>query len=165
MAGRARGRRAPDARALRPRSAPPPPALPVPIPAVVLDFDFELAVAMLMLEEPFAMAVLEMIITVVMPAMVVEEDVVAAMPAMAGVIEQIIRAASTSVTTPTAPTAAGTAATSLGQQDDTARRRLSLCQCATARPESDPQHQGQNYYQPYHRHLRLFPRRAVAADC
>jgi hypothetical protein len=38
----------------------------VPTPAVVLDFNLELAVAMLMHEEPFAMAVLEMISPVVM---------------------------------------------------------------------------------------------------
>jgi hypothetical protein len=60
---------------------------------VALDFNLELAVAMLMHEEPFAMAVLEMLIPVVMPAVVIEEEVVAAMPAVAGVIEQSIRAA------------------------------------------------------------------------
>jgi hypothetical protein len=144
---------------------------------VVVDFNLELAVAMLMHEESFAMAVLEIIIPVVMPAMVIEEDVVAAVPAVAGVIEQIIRAAAPTMTevvgqvirpaspTVTAATAAGTAATTLGQQDGTPRRRLNLSQGVSARPESDPQHRGQNYYQPYHRHLRLFSRRVVAADC
>jgi hypothetical protein len=70
------------------------------------------------------MAVLEMIIPVVMPAMVVEEDVVAAMPAVAGVAGQVIRTASATVT---AATAAGAAATTLGQQDDTPRRRRNRC--------------------------------------
>jgi len=89
----------------------------VPTPAVVLDFDLDLAMAVLVHEETFAVTVLEKIVTMVMPAMVVEEDVVPAVPAMAGVAELVIRAASPTVTPTIAPTAAGAAAASLGQQD------------------------------------------------
>jgi hypothetical protein len=110
----------------------------VPTSAVVLDFDLELAMPVLMHEESFAVTVLEKIVTMVMPAMVVEEDVVAAMPAMAGVVELVIRAASPTVP----PTVAGAAAASLGQQDGPADRCFSLDRCDSGGTEGDCQQQG-----------------------
>jgi len=123
------------------RAPAPPPALPVPTPAVILDFDLGLTVAMLVPEEPMAVAVLEMIIPVVMPAMVIEEYAVAAMPAMTGVVEEVIRAASASATI--VPTPAGAAATTLGQQDRPIIRRFNLRRCDTGGAKTDRQQQDQ----------------------
>jgi hypothetical protein len=122
---------------------------------MVLDFDLELAMAVLVHEESFTMTVFEEIVTMVVPAMVVEEDVVATMPAMAGVVELVIRAASPTVASVveqivraasppvTAPTAAGAAAASLGQQDGPTVQRPGLHRCDTGGTEGDCQQQNQ----------------------
>jgi hypothetical protein len=133
-----------------------PPALVVSTPAVVFDFDLELAVAVLMLEDPFAMTVLEKIVAVMMPAAVVEEEVSTTLPApMAGVgivevivrttsspatgiVEQIIRTAFPAVPgVESAATVAGAAA--LGQQDGFAVQRSGLQRNDTGGPENHRQ--------------------------